>query len=932
MRPRDDVTPGPGGAGAAASRPAGPATADLPDMADLPVVPGLTESALTGTGLPDAALTETGRPLPGLADTDLECARCDVARTELTRADLTLTAPVADETDAADADGGAPAEAAVQSAPRSGTPVGASDLGDQAEFASGSAAAPRSAPGSGASPAGSALAPSASAPADSALSPAVSASTPSASADSVSAPTPAAPAPTPSAPAAASSAPPPAATSPTPADGPAHHEFAQQWAQRLDPDASADERGELLGRLQDLTQRLVHALSADPGDPHEARAVGEALVATSAPGGGMLEHTFSLIGSWLPRIGTQVPDREAHARRVAEVHGALAAGYADALRTRTLAEEQAAHAAVLGARDDARALAEQALYASEARFRAVFEQSGLGIAIADVHGTVLDVNPALAQMFGLRREDLTGYLGAVMLTEDPPHVAQWYAELLRGDRDHFAAEKRYVRADGEPVWTHLTISLIRDAAGRPEYQVAMVEDVTDRHRLYTRLRHQAQHDPLTGMPNRALFFDRLDAVFAEPGAHDRVGLCYLDLDGFKVVNDSLGHDVGDQLLIEVARRLDTYVSRAGHLIARMGGDEFVVLVRNSAGTGQVVALAEGILATLREPFRIRGHDLTVGASIGIVERPVAGTGPADTMRAADITLYWAKSEGRGRWTVFDSERNDREVARYTLSAEMPAALHHGEFYVDYQPLVSLVDNTMCGVEALVRWRHPRQGLIGPDRFIGLAEETGLIVPLGMYVLERACRAARRWHGAGRPSRLGLAEPERGPFISVNLAERQCHEPGLVRQVERVLAETGLEPERLQFELTESQIMATDGGPLERLRELASMGVRIAIDDFGTGYSNLAYLRRLPVCELKIAGSFVEGLRAPGAADPVDARIVASLVDLAHALGLTVTAEGIETAAQAERLRTIGCDAGQGWYFSRPGPPERIATLLDAAGR
>ncbi|NUS54780.1 MAG: EAL domain-containing protein, partial [Streptomycetaceae bacterium] len=672
--------------------------------------------------------------------------------------------------------------------------------------------------------------------------------------------------------------------------------------------------------------RLVHALSADPGDPHEARAVGEALVATPAPGGGMLEQTFSLLGSWLPRIGTPVPDGDAHARRVAEVHGALAAGYADALRTRTLAEQQAAHAAVLGARDDARALAEQALHASEARFRAVFEQSGLGIAIADVHGTVLDVNPALAQMFGLRREDLTGYLGAVMLTEDPPHVAQWYAELLRGDRDHFAAEKRYLRADGEPVWTHLTISLIRDAAGRPEYQVAMVEDVTDRHRLYTRLRHQAQHDPLTGMPNRALFFDRLDAVFAEPGAHDRVGLCYLDLDGFKVVNDSLGHDVGDQLLIEVARRLDTYVSRAGHLIARMGGDEFVVLVRNSAGTGQVVALAEGILATLREPFRIRGHDLTVGASIGIVERPVAGTGPADTMRAADITLYWAKSEGRGRWTVFDSERNDREVARYTLSAEMPAALHHGEFYVDYQPLVSLADNTMCGVEALVRWRHPRQGLIGPDRFIGLAEETGLIVPLGMYVLERACRAARRWHGVGRPSRLGLAEPARGPFISVNLAERQCHEPGLVRQVERVLAETGLEPERLQFELTESQIMATDGGPLERLRELASMGVRIAIDDFGTGYSNLAYLRRLPVCELKIAGSFVEGLRAPGAADPVDARIVASLVDLAHALGLTVTAEGIETAAQAERLRTIGCDAGQGWYFSRPGPPERLVMI------
>jgi EAL domain-containing protein (putative c-di-GMP-specific phosphodiesterase class I) len=288
------------------------------------------------------------------------------------------------------------------------------------------------------------------------------------------------------------------------------------------------------------------------------------------------------------------------------------------------------------------------------------------------------------------------------------------------------------------------------------------------------------------------------------------------------------------------------------------------------------------------------------------------------LRAADITLYWAKSDGRGRWTVFDTDRNDREVARYTLSAEMPAALHHGEFYVDYQPLVSLADGGVLGVEALVRWRHPRNGLVGPDRFIGLAEETGLIVPLGMHVLEQACHEARRWQDL---------EPKSAPFISVNLAERQCREPGLVRQVERVLAETGLDPGRLQFELTESQIMSTDGGPLERLRELAAMGIRIAIDDFGTGYSNLAYLRRLPVCELKIAGSFVEGLRQPGDSDPVDGRIVASLVELAHAIGLTVTAEGIETAVQAERLRAIGCDAGQGWYFSRPGPPERIEGML-----
>ncbi|MDI2131577.1 putative bifunctional diguanylate cyclase/phosphodiesterase [Yinghuangia seranimata] len=718
----------------------------------------------------------------------------------------------------------------------------------------------------------------------------------------------------------------PTLSAPVPYAGDAYDEFARQWAHSVQGTSYVPlPLADMQVYLRDLTRRLSSALGSEPFQPHEARSIGEALVAAHFTGTGTLERTFALIGAWWPvlreRAYAERHDPDAYLLRLIQIQGALAAGYAEALRTRTLHEQQSIHAAVL----DARELTEQALHTSEARFRAVFEQSGLGIAIGDVDGVILDVNPALAQMFGFHTDDLTGrQVRDFMLADDPGHVWQWYEELVRGEREHFSAEKRYLRADGEPLWTHLTVSLVRDTAGHPEYQVAMIEDVTDRHRLYTRLRHQSQHDPLTGLPNRALFFDRLDAVFAAPGDADRVGLCYLDLDGFKVVNDSLGHDVGDQLLIAVARRLDAYVSRAGHLIARMGGDEFVVLVEHSAGTGQVVALAEGILGALREPFRIRGHDLAVTASIGIVERPVAGTGPADTMRAADITLYWAKSGGRGRWTVFDTERNDREVARYTLSAEMPAALHHGEFDVDYQPLVSLADGAVLGVEALVRWRHPRQGLIGPDRFIGLAEETGLIVPLGMYVLERACREARRWRDLGGPV----------PFVSVNLAERQCHEPGLVRQVRRVLAETGLEPERLQFELTESQIMATDGGPLERLRELAEMGVRIAIDDFGTGYSNLAYLRRLPVCELKIAGSFVEGLRGSGDADPdpVDARIVASLVDLAHALGLTVTAEGIETAAQAERLRDIGCDAGQGWYFSRPGPADRIATLLDGVPR
>ncbi|MFE5331481.1 putative bifunctional diguanylate cyclase/phosphodiesterase [Embleya sp. NPDC056575] len=696
--------------------------------------------------------------------------------------------------------------------------------------------------------------------------------------------------------------------------------FARDWARTIEGTSFVPLSGaEIEEYLRGQAERLAHALRSEPFDPAIAREVGASLVGQHFTGSGTLERTLGLVGPWWPvlraKAAAQGHDPDVWLERVSALTGALAAGYAEALRRRTLDEQEAIHAAVLVARDNA----EHALHTSEARFRAVFDQAAIGIGIGDVDGNVIDVNQAMTTMFAASVEEMCKrQVRDFMHAGDTDHMWKLYDELVTGERDHFALEKQFENADGETLWTHLSLSLVRDSKGNPEYQVCMLEDVTDRHRLHTRLRHQAMHDQLTGLPNRALFVERLTAAFEHPGPGDRVGLCYLDLDGFKVVNDSLGHDVGDQLLVAVARRLSRYAGQAGHLMARMGGDEFVILVEHSTGTGQVVALADGVFAALREPFRIRGHDLTVTASIGIVERPVAGTSPADTLRAADITLYWAKSDGRGRWTVFDTDRNDREVARYTLSAEMPAALHHGEFYVDYQPLVSLADGGVLGVEALVRWRHPRNGLVGPDRFIGLAEETGLIVPLGMHVLEQACREARRWQDL---------EPDSAPFISVNLAERQCREPGLVRQVERVLAETGLDPGRLQFELTESQIMSTDGGPLERLRELAAMGIRIAIDDFGTGYSNLAYLRRLPVCELKIAGSFVEGLRQPGDSDPVDGRIVASLVELAHAIGLTVTAEGIETAVQAERLRAIGCDAGQGWYFSRPGPPDRIEGML-----
>ncbi|MBU8856247.1 bifunctional diguanylate cyclase/phosphodiesterase [Micromonospora sp. WMMB482] len=421
-----------------------------------------------------------------------------------------------------------------------------------------------------------------------------------------------------------------------------------------------------------------------------------------------------------------------------------------------------------------------------------------------------------------------------------------------------------------------------------------------------RFRHQATHDPLTGLPNRTLFTERLTAAITAPGrGADRVGVCFLDLDRFKVVNDSLGHQVGDSLLVTVAQRLHRALGE--HLVARLGGDEFVILVERTAGTDDAVKVAEAALAAIREPALVDGHELTVSASVGIVERPVTGTSPMDLMRAADSTLHWAKAAGGARWSLFDADRNRRDLARYALSAAIPAALDRGEFYLDYQPLTSLRDGRVLGMEALVRWRHPELGVLRPDSFIPLAEETGLIVRLGSWVLAEACREAGTWPGADGDA----------PFVSVNLAVRQLHRTDLVTEVRGVLGRTGLPPHRLQLEITESTMMSTVVEPVRALRVLGDLGVRVAIDDFGTGYCNLAYLRDLPVDELKVAGEFVTGLRAPGSR--TDERILASLVSLAHALDLTVTAEGVETADQADRLRAIGCDAGQGWHFGRPGP-------------
>ena len=690
-------------------------------------------------------------------------------------------------------------------------------------------------------------------------------------------------------------------------DLPTPRQVATAWARAVaDTSFVSMSRAELRAFLEVLAVDLIAAFRHGEPDQEVPRRVGGALVAIHCTEVGSIERTLAVLGEEFAAAAAG----RATAARLAAIQGGVAAGYAAALQQRTRAEQERISASAFAAR----AAAEQARWTSEARFRTVFEEAVIGIGIGDLDGTVLEVNRAMCEMFGAPAGELIGQkFWDHVHPEDEPGAWDQVKDLVAGAVSYMRMEKAYYRADGAEIWTDLVVSLIRDPDGQPRYVVAMMENITERHRLQTRLQHQALHDPLTGLPNRTMFFERLDAALA---AGSRPGVCYLDLDGFKAVNDTLGHDKGDALLHAVARQLTEALGL--HLVARMGGDEFVVLVEYGADDDALREVARSALQAVRRPVPLGENEIVVSASIGVV-RAEGGHDAAELMKAADTTLYWAKSDGRNRYAVFDEARHRSDVDRFAVAARMPEALAHGEFSLVYQPLVRLADRTAVGVEALVRWTLPGGRRLDPGRFVPLAEDSGFIVPLGRWVLTQACR-----HAAG----LAAADPATRPLISVNVAARQLREESYVDDVAAVLDETGWPAALLQLELTESALMGTPDGSLAALHALAGMGVRIAIDDFGTGYSNFAYLRRLPVHALKLAGPFVTGAAAGAEwGEQVDREVVGLVIALAHTLGLTVTAESVETADQFAHLQQLGCDMGQGWFFAVPVPAEQIPPLL-----
>lgn len=538
-------------------------------------------------------------------------------------------------------------------------------------------------------------------------------------------------------------------------------------------------------------------------------------------------------------------------------------------------------------------------------FRIAFDYSAIGMALVFNTGRWHRVNRSLCDLLGYTESELLDREFQDYVHPDDRLTSMAKLEqLLRGKVATYQIEMRCIHKDGSVVWVMWSVSQALMEKGKSVNLIYQLQSISDRKVAEERLLHDALHDTLTGLPNRALMIDHLRLTIARAKRRQelRFAVLFLDLDRFKLINDTMGHMAGDQLLVGFARRLESCL-RPGDTIARVGGDEFTILLEDLADESEAVAVAERIQQELKQPFNLCGRDVFSTVSIGIAPGSLAYDQPDQILRDADTAMYRSKSLGKARHEMFDEEMHARSTDLLRLENDLRQAHEQNQFFVNYQPIVALDDFHVCGFEALVRWQHPERGLISPQDFIPVAEEGGQILQIGQWVLLEACRQMKQWHEKF-PSDESL-------YMTVNLSVKQFAQPDFIDQVRSILEATGLDAKYLKLEITESVLMDDIDSAAEMLVQLRALGVKLSIDDFGTGYSSLTYLHRFPIDTLKIDQSFVAVL------DKDHLEIVRTILSLAENLGMDVVAEGIETQEQMSLLRTLSCQSGQGYFFSRP---------------
>ncbi|WP_223165536.1 putative bifunctional diguanylate cyclase/phosphodiesterase [Lentzea indica] len=670
-------------------------------------------------------------------------------------------------------------------------------------------------------------------------------------------------------------------------------EPAVRWAAAISSTLLANFTRE---KLEELLGGYVEQLLS--GGVGAARQVGWSMVENDFISPATLELTLTHLGEHTPVTPAQL--------------GALAAGYAKGLRYRTLEQQEISRTAAI----NAMRRAESAVRASEAKFRAIFQSSAFPIVVVNLEDQIIDVNEALLTMLDYRRDDMYKITGRDLAHPDDREALREIGQLLiNSDLDHMRVEKRMIRSDGETIQTHMAISLVREDEGSLPYFVTMIEDMDEMRALQTQLVRQSLNDMQTGLPNRAQFLGWLEGAAGTKGP-EALALVQVDIDGFRGVNDAFGHEAGNRVLMHVATHLRAVFSEDVGKVARIGEDEFGVLIKDPRDVRSVIALVEEFTKQLEEPIWIGSNGVGVTTSVGIVARAARGGDAVDLLRAADVTVGWAKRDGKAQWALYDRERDLRDKERYALAASIPGALEEGQFRVDYEPVRSFADGSVLALEAKIVWDHPVHGVLCPDAFLDQSSDNGMIVRLVHWALSDACMQAGQWYEA-----LG----DRMPVLTIDLPLRLCQEPELVAEVSRVLDRTGLPASLLHFEVHQHLPALLNDEQLDELTILAERGVGLVLDQMNGGYVGVDRIRMVPLSGVKFTGTVVHGL--DDGANRVDESASVALLEWASILRLPLYAEDVRTGAEASRLAALGVTGGQGPHFGPPLSASEVSTLL-----